>query len=369
MQIEGLYTEDVLVYVQQGISFGTRRTYGAPVKGYESYCKKNKISALADDLTSVTGANFLASVGMQGKLSSGTIRTYRSALSTWWRLNTLSDKPNPMMSVACEAVMKGIIKSKIAKETLARQLKPRTTEITPELLQELGDFGARACDPHSLMMWAAACTAVYGSLRPGELLGSACRQQKSLRPNQITFVTKPTPSFVNVSNGGRHPPTREGNNGPNRMIDHFRIDLGITKADGLGKNPPLEIAAAPAVHAMYEWVSLRRGLDPPADSPLFCIPGESPLIMSRLLDWLADWIEATGRPRPTVFSGKAFRRGATSSAVAKGASSSDIAKQGRWKTEAMVETYSSVSAKASRAREFNRSMAPPSAASSSLGSH
>lgn len=367
MQIEGLFSEHVLVYVQQGISFGTRRTYGAPVRGYESYCSKKKISASPDDLTPVTGANYLASLGIKDKLSSGTIRTYRSALSTWWRLNTLSDKPNPMMSVACEAVMKGIIKSKVVKETLARQSKPRSTEVTPELLQELGDLGARAHDPHSWMMWTAACTAVYGALRPGELLGSACRQQKSLRPNQITFVTKPTPSFLNVSRQGHGPPTKEGTNQPDRMIDHFRIDLGITKADKLGKNPPLEIAAAPAVHAMYEWITLRRGLDPPADTPLFCIPGESPLRMSQLLDWLADWIEASGRPRPSVFTGKAFRRGATSSAVAKGADSSDIAKQGRWKTEAMVETYSSSGAKASRAREFNRSMAPPSAASSSLG--
>jgi len=95
------------------ISANTRKSYDAPVRGYVAHCVKTGASPLVHDLTAAAGANFLAELGTRGKLSSGTIRVYRSALSTWWRQGTLSDDDNPMLSTACDMVLRGIALSRV----------------------------------------------------------------------------------------------------------------------------------------------------------------------------------------------------------------------------------------------------------------
>jgi hypothetical protein len=103
---------------------------------------------------------------------------------------------------------------------------------------------------------------------------------------------------------------------------------------------------------------LRRALGPAPGSVLFGIPGEKPLSMAVLLAWLADWYAASGRPRPR-FTGKGFRRGATSSAMASGADRAVIAGHAHWRSKKMLEVYASEQAQLDRELLFSRNMASP----------
>ena len=344
------FSPDVLRLAGVAISANTRRSYDAPLRRYVAYCSARGLSPLVHDLTAAAGANFLAHLGTLGELASGTIRVYRSALSTWWRQGTLSDADNPMLSTACDLVVRGIALSRVEIDKANRQRRKPAVEITVQLLQEIGEMGADAPDTRSVMMWAAANVALYGFLRPGELLGSYANPRRALRPEQIQFFAKPSPASGKRAPAASTPVPRQP--------DHFTIDLGVTKADPLGKNKPKAVAARPAVEALWAWMTLRGALGPAPGSVLFGIPGEKPLSMALLLTWLADWYAAFGRPRPR-FTGKGFRRGATSSALATGADIADIAEQGRWaggKDSKMPETYASAEAKRQRMLHFSRRM-------------
>jgi len=349
-RLEQGFSAEVVRFAGAAISANTQKSYDTPVRAYIAYCAQQGISSAAHHLTAQTGANFLADLGARGKLSGGTIRVYRSALSTWWRQGTLSDDNNPMLSTACDMVVRGIGLSRVALDKAMRQRRPPAVEITVDLLQELGDAGARAPDTRSVMMWAAANVALFGFLRPGELLGSYANPKRALRPEQIQFFRVPTPAV-----GPRAP---SSSSGASALPDHFTIDLGVTKADPFGKDPPKRVAAEPAISALWEWMILRRALGPAPGSVLFGIPGEKPLSMAVLLAWLADWYAASGRPRPR-FTGKGFRRGAASSAMASGADRAVIAGHAHWRSKKMLEVYASEQAQLDRELLFSRNMASP----------
>jgi integrase len=350
VKVAGGYGLDAIRLAALATSYNTQRTYEAPIWGYQTHCIENGISPAAIDLTPQTGANYIARLGAEGRLSSGTIRVYRSALSSWWLQSTFSNGDNPMLSTAVSLVLRGIALSRVELDRANRLRRPRAVEITVELLQEIGAKGANADDTRSVMMWAAANVALYGFLRPGELLGSYANPARRLRAEQITFSTEPVPESGQRAPGVSLP--------PRLRVDRFTIDLGVTKADPLGRNEPKVVAAKPAVDALWLWMSLREGLSPQPNSALFAIPGERPLTMKVLLIWLADWYCVGGRARPH-FTGKGFRRGAASSALASGARRADIAVQGRWKSERMVEVYASKKAKKDREVAFSRRMATP----------
>lgn len=348
------FSPDVLRFAGVAISANTRKSYDAPVRGYERYCAERGLSPSVFDLSAAMGANYLGFLGAQGRLSGATIRVYRSALSTWWCQGTLSDSDNPMLSTACDLVLKGIHRDHFEKDKASRLARAPAVEITAQMLQEIGEMGADAPDPRSVMMWAAANVALYGFLRPGELLGSYANPKRALRPEQIRwFVPHASASGPSAPAAGAPPPRRPS---------HFTIDLGVTKADQAAKNPPKGVAAQPAVDALWAWMQLRRALGPAPGSVLFGLPGEAPLSMGVLLVWLADWYAADGRPRPR-FTGKGFRRGAASTAFASGAPIADIAAQGRWKNgkprpSKMPETYANAAAAEARSLLFNRGLAP-----------
>lgn len=346
------FSPDVLRLASIAISTNTRKSYDAPVRGYVSSCVAQGISPLPHDLSAASGANYLAELGARGQLSAGTIRVYRSALSTWWRMSTLSDEDCPMLSTACDLVLRGIALSRVEIDKANRLRRAPAVEITVELLRGIGAMGADAPDARSVMMWAAANVALYGFLRPGELLGSYANPKRALRPEQIQFFALPPVA------AGQHAPA--SSTPLSSIPDRFTIDLGVTKADPLGKNKPKVVAARPAVASLWAWLTLRGALGPAPGSVLFGIPGEKPLSMATLLAWLADWYAASGRPRPR-FTGKGFRRGATSTAMASGAAHADISAQAGWASKGakMPETYASEQAKQARQVLFNRRMATP----------
>jgi site-specific recombinase XerD len=339
-------------YTHAAISDNTRRTYSVPVQQYRAWCAKNDVSD-PSALTPIRASNWLASLAEGGTLKSSTIRTYRSAVSTWWREQTLSEAANPMESIAVQRLMTGIEKSLRPSEVAARAAQTPTVAITTPLLGELEGV-ARGSDPSSIMRWAAAMTATYAGLRPSELLGSAQHRDRALRPEAITFFL----SKGSEQRAGWLPPGADAD--LYAIPDRFEIRLGPTKTDPFGAREAKVVAGAPAVRALYRWTNIRRHLTAHiGGTELFRAPGEHPLSIPQLGEYLSQWHQAVGRG-PLLVKGKAFRQGGASSALASGAEPDEIASLIGWASgAAMVQTYANRAAKKERARLVSRGMVPP----------
>lgn len=348
----GGFDAAVRSFTQQAIAPSTHRAYGKAVERYIEWGKKRGIDTAAQKITVQSAANWLASLGEEGELQSNTIKAYRSALSTWWKLSlpTGAVGPNPLSHDTIDLTLKGIARARQQQEAQRRAAKALHIEVTPELLAAV-EHVARGPRPQDDMKWAAACVATYGLLRPNEFLGSAQARKEALRPEAIAWFAR----HNSVLPGGMLPPGDAVDGNP--LPDHFTIDLGPTKADQQGRNDPVPIRAATAVKALWRWMHRRRDLGPARGSPLFCVPNESPLSLADLCRSIADWVEATGQPRPSI-SGKAFRRGGASAMVAAGAASADIAAAGRWRSAAMINVYANAASKHARRLRASAAMDP-----------
>lgn len=296
----------------------------------------------------------------QGRLHSGTIRTYRSALSTAFE-EALGTGTNPLDDPAIGRIIAGIKRAKLPSELAQRRDAPRKLELTAELLAELAPHAGTDGSPQDVMRWAAACVGSYGMLRPNEFLGVAKKRSNAVRVSEVAFFAQ----AGSAKRVGLCPPgaALEDYDVP----DRFSLDLGATKADQFAQNPPLVIAAAPAVQAMWRWMHLRRDLGG-CPGPVFAVPfGSGSLSCKELCEHLREWATvATGEPAPKVV-GRTFRRGGTSSMVAGGASRDDIRRAGRWKSDGMVDTYSSAASKQARAILDSRALGAAAAVSSHEG--
>lgn len=294
--------------------------------------------------------NWFASVAESSDTHSSTIRTYRSALSLLHHESPHCHLPNPLESEALGRLLKGIAREKRSCEKRAREDRvAATVEITPQEIIELEPI-ARGDSPFAIAKWAAITLGTFGLLRIGELLGQR-DGTRVLRAADIRFYLDPH---------ARH----EAGFLPHAsaiplhaLPDHFTVDLGPTKADQLGKNPPLGVAARPAVAAMWRWIHTRR--DAGADCPELWRSSSrhATLALSDLVSYLQDWYESLNRGRPHI-TGKAFRRGGASGLVSAGVPRADAAAAGRWRAQAMVETYANQQSKQQRALLISRSMAP-----------
>ena len=153
-------------------------------------------------------------------------------------------------------------------------------------------------------------TPISSLTRPGELLGSYANANRTLRRSTIVWHHKPPP----LAKGPSAPSLSASPQG-NSSISHFTIDLGVTKADPTGSNPPVVIAALAAIDALKQWMDLQGDIGP--SSILFRVAGEGALRMKELLDWCADCYAASGAPRP-LFQGKGFRKGGPALRLLKG---------------------------------------------------
>lgn len=355
----GAFSAAVLRFTNSAISANTARTYAKPVARYQAFCEARGWDASPGAVTAVTLAEFVAALGAEGRLKTRSIGVYRSAISTWRVLNTLSDGPNPATSVAVDRVIRGIARERQPVEAEARAARLSSFDVTPALLAALQPFLAPSFPartrPHELVRWAAANVATYALLRPSELLGSPQHPERALLESQITFyMTKGSDHVGALCPRGVDPCSVQ-------TPDHFTIALGPSKADQQGLNPPIPVAARPAVLALWVWMHARRDLSTtlPLAPQLFRVPGFAALRLPELTDAIADACEASGRPRPHV-AGRAFRRGGASDLMAAGAAGPVMQAAGRWRSYAMPELYSSMESKIERAMEASRSMEPRS---------
>ena len=318
------------------------------------------------DATLPSAGEWVASLVVEGRLTSGTVKMYRSALSTLWEESTARGD-NPFQSRQMGRLVRGAARELLCHDTAVRKDRGEQVSLTPDLLIAIGarinasshTFGEDS--PELCMMYAAACMGVCGLLRPNEFVGAYSLAGRALTASAVTWYAAP----------GVHVATdllpRAHRVGDYARPDRFALSLGATKADQLAKNPPLVIGAGFAVWALWQWMHIRRAAGHSPHDPLFIYHAGRPLSCSALLAWLtAQLADARLLPAGTVLKGRSFRRGGASAMLEAGADISSIMTQGRWKSAAMVDTYSDAASKRARALLESRAMGSPAAVATVL---
>lgn len=346
------------------VATSTRKNYQAPLRKYTEWCTAHRYDPSPHLITEQRATEFLAELALTGSLSGGTLKGYRSALSTAWE-ESLAEGDNPLQGTHVARAVQGISRLKRESDSEARTARGVTIELTPSLLARilpsLSDIQFNRMGPSALnthLCWAAACVGVYGLLRPSEFLGVYRNRNSALAAGSIKF-------FANTNSVLPQEllPT-SGRVQDYKIPDRFTLNLGPTKADQLAQNAPVTIAAPMCVKALWYWLHIQRNLATPQQSQggtppeyVFAIPGQPPLSQAHLLKTLREWLTPV-IGSSFLLTGRCFRRGGASELVATGAPIPDIMSAGRWKSAAMVNVYSAQSAKEQRAVSQSRSMDP-----------
>jgi hypothetical protein len=342
------------------VADSTRRTYAAPLAAYRQFCLQRGACPLPCSVSIAKAGDWLAHVALSGRVSGNTVRTYRSALSTAWEEAGVQGD-NPLRSALVDRITLGASKLLKDRDMAARAAREVTVELTPTLLAQFhpyvveasGQAGAR--EPLAAtglaMVWAAACLGVFGLLRPNEFLYVGQKASKALLADAITF---------------RAAPNHEAQQGllPRGSVvtaasvpDRFEVALGATKADALGRNGRLIIAARMAVEALWRWMHVRRDAGHAPHAPLFVQENGMALASRKLLVQIATWYARLTGVEPKI-TGRAFRRGGASDMLRAGASIPDIMAAGRWRSPAMVGVYANAEARRAAAAAASRALNP-----------
>lgn len=304
-------------------------------------------------MTPVAVASWMGWLAAQGRLKASTIDGYSSAVSSWHKRGTLSDGTDVGTSVAVSLVRTGIHKSlKPAEQHTARD-----DPLTPDALEALR-AAAPGTGPHAVMVMAAASVGVYGCLRPGELLGSHLHRERAIQVGSVSFWAD--------AQGLRSCAVGRGLRDLGPVPHHVTIELGVTKADQTGQRGRKEIAARPAVEALWNWLHLRAELRPPASEAAVFVSASDQttrwarLSVASLMRQLSVWGQRAGLARHQ-FGGKSMRQGAAKALMESGAPVPDIMAQGRWATASMPALYAGPDAMRLRRLMVSRAMEPPSA--------
>lgn len=286
----------------------------------------------------------------QGKLKASTIDGYSSAVSTWHKWGTLSDTVDIGGSTAVSLVRAGIHKAlKPGEEERKRECDdPLTPAVLAAIVAASPGSGS-----YPVMIVAAASLGVYGCLRPGELLGSHQHRDRAIKVESISWWAD--------AEGLRECVVGKGIRDRGPIPHHVSIQLGVTKADQIGAHGTKEIAARPAVEALWNWLHLRKDDRPPAaESRVFVYSRDdrwSPLTVAALMRQLSAWAQKAGFAR-CRFGGKSMRRGGAKALMESGAPIPDIMQQGRWASSSMPALYAGADAVRLRRLQVSAAMAP-----------
>ena len=336
----------------------TRRTYAAPLAAYRQFCLHRGACPLPCSVTIAKAGDWLAHVALGGRVSGNTVtvRTYRSALSTAWEEAGVQGD-NPLRSALIDRIVLGASKLLKDRDMAARAAREVTVELTPTLLAQFHPFvveaGARAplAATELAMVWAAACLGVFGLLRPNEFLYVGQKASKVLLADAITFRAAP----IHEAQQGLLP--RGTVVTAASVPDRFEVALGATKADALGRNGRLIIAARMAVEALWRWMHVRRDAGHAPHAPLFVQVNGLALASRKLLTQIVTWYARLTGVEPKI-TGRAFRRGGASDMLRAGASIPDIMAAGRWRSPAMVGVYANAEARRAAAAAASRALDP-----------
>lgn len=339
-------------YIEASIASSTFRAYGPAVRSYVAYCYGAGRGAFPADVTPIGVAEWLAHLASTTALTSRTIGVYGSAVSSWCRRGTLSNAPAVGASTAVTLALRGIANTRRPAENAQRALdREAQAPLTPELLEQIV-LATPDVSPLDIVTLTAAAVGVYGLLRPVELLGSHQHRSRALQLEAVTFFWDEAETRVAVL-------ARSLDKAIAQTPHHFVLRLGATKADPLGANAPLPIAAQPAVQALWRWIHLRREFRPPGVNRFIFIDPHSYSCLSTaaMMAHLRELGRLAG-VRNFAFTGRSLRRGGAASLMRRGAAIPDIQAAGRWSSAAMPALYAGADAVRRRQLAISKAMAP-----------
>lgn len=318
---------------------------------WKDYCEESGYSASLGDVGPAQAAGFLAWLADSESVSAGTISGYRSAMRWHWNQERgWPENGNPFDSQLADATLRGITRTLAPMDRAARAERVVTAALEPKQVVRLNPIlSPDVATDEQVMVWAAALLGSYGLLRPNEFLGSYAHVDRHLRSHQLEyFVHRGTPSPVQITVGHHDNPSE------------VRIRLGATKADQLGKNKPLVIRQRIAVQALWCWSRRRLAYSFETQvGPFFRVEGQRPLSIRSLLDRLQQAMRTVDPDWNHRLTGRCFRRGGATELVRDGAPLEQIQAAGRWRSPAMVLTYSEPAAVQQRAAAAASGTASP----------
>lgn len=268
---------------------------------------------------------WFASLATRG-LTAGTIRMYRSALSTHYVETTASitpvtaphalaipSPPNPLAEPIVKRLLDGIANTNAEGEQKKRDERPKTVGVSLGNIEGL--LSSSPCD-RDVMYIAAAAVAAAAGLRPSELLGSKTYTDRPLTLRQFEFFD----GGESLNPKGVYDPQSVL-----RVPTHCLLRLLTSKTNQGRENVYTPISQPFALGIAWRWYNARcmRAASSPT-TLMFHYHPETPLIMPQLIAYLAD------RLRLPDLTAKCFRIGAASSMAAAGFSVADIAANCRW---------------------------------------
>lgn len=348
-------------YIAQSLAPTTRSSYETGVRRWQAHCKYNGRDP-EEIITVAHVEEWFADMADEGKVSVGTLRVYRSALSAHHvqrtSPSTLST-PNPLDHPRIDRLLRGIDRVQMEKRmeqssnATATALTQKTPGVTVNMILALITRFNKGSDTE-LMNTAAAALAVAAALRPSELLGSRKTPNRALQTNQLQFYSDPD---------GLHEmtPAVRGENETELSPDHCVLTLRVGKTNQRRRPQVRFIGMSAVVDILWKWriQRLTQHIDEGSESnaELFRRRGFQPLRTGTLLRFLETHLPRLDFPHMNHLTGKAFRIGGASSLAAVGAPAVDISAMGGWAPSANTwKRYASEAAHRDRALLTQRNL-------------
>ena len=211
--MEGLDLSKLQIAVQQyfinGLAPSTRKSYHAGQSRYHKLCQELRITPIPTSERVLL--MFIAYLAKEG-IAHTTIKVYLAAIRHLHISVGMHQTYNQQLSPYLELVMKGI-----KKEQLHRKPQRQRLPITSSIMASIYTVLARTPnDFHSIMMWAACCTAFFGFLRCSEFTIPSLQEfdpEVHLTVIDIAIDKQGAPSVVRVTiKQSKTDPFRQGIN-------------------------------------------------------------------------------------------------------------------------------------------------------------
>lgn len=300
--------------MEQAIGASTRNSYETAMRSYVAWCARAGHEAEVMSVTTASACNWLTWLHEEGTNSS-TIAAYKSGLRTLWleaaakRAGQAPREP-PWDSVVVTRVLQGIARASGPREAQARE-DNAATPLYPQMFEAV--WGARGAPTvKESMMYAAAACAIWGGMRPGEVIGERMGVNRDVRCRERSGV-----------------PARDA-----ARTAYLTYHLRMSKTDQQMRGREVTIAGGTPIAAWWAWTAARPLAERGASRPLFQL-GSAPLRLSELVAFLERRLRELGFG-PVVIKGRSFRRGAASAEAAAGADREAIQRAGRWASGAFA---------------------------------
>ena len=249
---------------------------------------------------------FASFLGLQN-LAHSSIKGYLAAIR---RLQIAQGLPDPLISQMSK--LEGVVRGIKSQQARSAPSSPKRLPISLSILRQVKEHLVTLVTDHNgVMLWAAACTGLYGFLRAGELTV----------PSESAFDSSTHLCFSDVSVDNILDPQIVKLRLKASKTDPFRKGVDVALGRTLMNTCPIT--------ALLAYLAMRCS----TPGCLFRFADGRLLTKQRFIKRIRDALRASGL-NPTQYAGHSFRIGAATTAAECGMSDSTIKMLGRWESGA-----------------------------------